>query len=61
VSANDESKILVAEIVQEQLAEIGIRIIIRELSDLDIARYIEYRNYELILTRKYEITISRFK
>lgn len=53
VCKDDQNRLNVAEIIQEQLAQIGIKITINKVSDSTYQKILENKNYEMILTGIY--------
>ena len=51
VKASDEDRVAVAEIVEEQLENLGLKINLIKANDTQYERYLENKNYDLILAR----------
>lgn len=50
VQSSNETRIKVAENIKEQLEQIGIKINIRKVNDTQYTKYLQNKNYEMILT-----------
>lgn len=50
VNENNEKRVEVAENIEKQLAQVGIKIRIRKVNDITFENYLIYKNYDLILT-----------
>ena len=50
VNENDIYRIYIAELIKMQLQEVGITINVRRVDDYTFERYLEYKNYEMLLT-----------
>lgn len=50
VQANNEKRLQVAELIKEQLKQIGIEITIKKVSDTQYMEYLQRKNYDIILT-----------
>lgn len=53
MNKNDEERIKVAELIAEQLKEIGIDIIVDKISNEQYGKYIEEKNYQILFTGVY--------
>lgn len=50
VQASNEKRLQVAELIKEQLNQIGIEITIRKVNDTQYMQYLQNKNYDIILT-----------
>lgn len=53
VQSSNENRVRVAEIIKSQLEQVGIKITIKKVNDSQYQKYLENKNYELILTGNY--------
>ncbi len=53
VNKNNEARVAVAELIKEQLANIGIEITVDKISDERYGKYIEEKNYQILFTGVY--------
>ncbi len=53
VNSSDENRIKVAEVLKTQIEQIGIKITIKKVTDSTYKKYLENKNYDLILTGTY--------
>lgn len=50
VQTNNENRLKVAELIKEQLEQIGIEITIKKVTDTQYTEYLQNKNYDIILT-----------
>ena len=50
VQSNNEKRLQVAELIKEQLNQIGIEITIKKVSDTQYMQYLQNKDYDIILT-----------
>lgn len=50
VQTNNENRLKVAELIKEQLEQIGIEITIKKVTDSQYKEYLQNKNYDIILT-----------